>query len=209
MKYLKTLLIAGTILGSMASANATIITQSDFGEDLSLPFLVGPDVREFEVLGAAIGAGAELTAADEIANPGSYSGHADMDLSASGLLTLTGREPAGFADYQLAVFTLSNIMFDDASTLLGVNVLGLGSEVFRDRNGTLFPTPDVSFTANSVTITYAVGDLQNAGDEFNFGEGLSSQFQLVFGDRVPVSEPGTLALFALTLVGLSLRRRQK
>jgi hypothetical protein len=209
MKLLKSLLIAGSLLSIVTSANATIITQADFNEQLSLPFLNGPDIRELGSLAEAVGLGVEIDESDEISNPGGYSGHADIDLSASGLLTLTSREPNGFGDYQLAVFSLSNILFDGVASITGVNIIGLGNELFRDDGGTLFPIPDVIYGADSVTITYATGDAVNSGDEFNFGEGLSAQFQLEFDDSVVVSEPGTLAVFALSLMTLGLRRRRR
>ncbi|MCC2615407.1 PEP-CTERM sorting domain-containing protein [Aestuariibacter halophilus] len=207
MKFSTKLFLSGLLALSASTASASLITTADFNEQLSLPTLVGPDVREFEVLGAAVGAGNELTDANEIANPGGYSGHANMDLDQSGLLTLTGQEPAGFADYQLAVFTLTNILFDTSTVIAGVTVIGQGNEIFDGQNQTLFPIPSVSFTDNSVTITYHVGQ-QSISDEFNFGQDLQAQFQLVMRDvQGQVPEPAYLGLTGLVLLMLSMRRK--
>jgi hypothetical protein len=209
MKFLKLLLIVSSLLTIVTSVNATLITQADFNEQLSLPFLTGLDVREFESLAETVGASVELDDSNEVSNPVNYSGHADMDLAESGLLTLTGREPNGFGDYQLAIFSLSNILFDSTASIMGINIIGLGNELFRNSDDFLFPIPEVIFGSDFVTITYAVGDAINIQDEFNFGEGLSAQFQLVFDDSVDVqvSEPGTFVMLVLSLIALWVRRR--
>jgi len=208
MKLFKSLLIASSLLTIVTSVNATLITQADFNEQLSLPLLMSLDVREFESLAETVGASVELDDSNEVSNPVNYSGHADMDLAESGLLTLTGREPNGFGDYQLAIFSLSNIVFDSTASITGVNIIGLGNELFRNNEDSLFPIPEVIFGNDFVTITYAVGDAINIQDEFNFGEGLSAQFQLVFDDSVDVqvSEPGTFVMLVLSLIALWVRR---
>lgn len=53
-----------------------------------------------------------------------------MDLEASGLSTLKGREPFGFSDYQTAIFTISNIILDTTVTITGIDVIGIGDELF-------------------------------------------------------------------------------
>ncbi len=185
------------------SANATLIS-GDLREELSLPDCCGSDIRVLESLGKLIAGSPDLTVADEIANPSGYSGSADVDITGTGLITLTGREPSGFADYQLADFSFSNFLFDAGESIVGITVLD-GTGIFDGQFGSFYPIPTVGFTANSVAISYTNPGGQD--DEFNFGEGQTSTFQIQFAQPVP--EPATLALFGIGLAGLGFARRKK
>lgn len=214
MTLLKYLSIVLLFISSTHSALAALITHGDFYEELSFPytqdFAFAP--RILSVLNETVSDPlTELDASNESSNPDSHSGHANIDLTQAGLLSLTGQIPDSFGDYQKAVFQLSNLMFDLPTTsILGVNILGLGNELFSNVN--LAPLPEVLFTANSVSITYTVGAGNDPEELFSFGQNLVAQFQLVLGDSgsnkpsKDVPAPSGLALICMTCAAVFLRR---
>ncbi len=143
----------------------------------------------------------DLTSSDVISNPSGWRGHADIDITASGLVTLTGREPSGFANYTNAFFDFSNILFSDVEVITGVSVID-GTGIFDGQYGG-YPSPIISFTSNSFSIDY-----RPYPEELNFGEGQIAQFQLQI-ESVNVPEPSTLVVFALGLMGLASRKFKK
>jgi hypothetical protein len=207
----RTLLVAALTFFGVADAVARPIF-ADFREELSWPYLFPdkPAFRIFEDLGEPVG-GPDLTLADEIFNPsGSIFGAADLDLSGDGLITITGRVPEEaneWADYQRAVFTISNIVFNRNEIITGVSVLH-GPGIFGEDQGAWYSQPIVSFTSNSVTIIYdiATGPDWYPDDWFDFADGASSTFKLEFSKPALVPEPGSLMLLGLAATGMAFRR---
>ena len=189
-------------VGVVSSAWAAPIT-GDFREELSLPsFSAG--VRVLEKLSEPVAGAPDLSAADEIANPNVYSGSAAVNLDSGGLITLTGdQEGVGFANYELAVFKISNIVFDAGEIITGLstlvdNLVDLGSS---NTDGPF--TVTTAFTSDSVTITYAS---DNGTDDFEFGDGFTSTFQI---ETSTVPEPITVLLMGIGLAGLGIARRRR
>ncbi len=213
------------LIMASSSAYSALIKQADFTETLSLPYIdtLGPEsIRKLEATAKVLSIQYELDDGDEIINSSPFnplSGHADVNLSELGLLTLTGRTPDGFGDYQLAIFTISSIIFDIPTVITGVNILGLGNELFSNAATWVAPSPIVDFTDDSVKITYDVGSFlttQQPATSFSFTDGQSAQFQLVLDDSAtqpdptinPVSAPSSLLLLAYGLLVLRLRRNK-
>ena len=189
-------------------AGASIIS-ADFRLELDLPDNVlssGP--RVFENLGVALIAGDELTPANEIANPSGWAGAARIGLSSGGLVTLTGdQEGLGFADYDFARFSITNIVFSAGQSITSVTSLLAG---LLDPNYELGQIPpSISFTTNSVEIFF---DTTGGGAfaDFQFLDGGVSTFQLDFGTSAPIPLPaaGWLLLGGLGVLAAAKRRRR-
>ncbi|SET27295.1 hypothetical protein [Oceanicella actignis] len=200
---LRILIAAGIAAAALSAEAHAAPISANFRAELSLPEAIGPDARVFEALAEPVAGAPDLDATNEIANPERYGGFATVDLDSSGLITLTGdQSEAGFADDQLAVFTISDIVFDAGETILGVDVASSG--LLDPDPGFVVIAPLVEFTANSVTITYDVGD----GEFFQFLDGGASTFALKTGAAaVPLPVGGALLLGALAALGVARRRR--
>ena len=203
-------------IGFAAPAMAGLVS-ADLGSTFDLPDIEFPDridARTFGATGAAIGDGVELGLAQETANPTPWSGFATMDVSESGLITMTGDLSEGAGDYDLISFTLDNIMFDQASVITGVSILtgGLLEENLNDEEEFDIAAaimPDISFGDNSVTITF---DTTGGGQlaDMQIIDGGVSSFQLNFSPVAAVPLPAGLPLMLAGLGALgALRARRK
>lgn len=203
-------LVVGGMALSPTLANAAFVS-ADFRSEFDLPDIIGPGPRVFEALSEPVAGAPDLSSVNEISNPNGWGGSATTDLDAAGLITLTGdQEGGGFANYDVAVFQISNIVFSAGETITGVSVVSSG--LLDPLYGLGVIAPVVNFTANSITITY---DTTGGGNEtdFQFLDGGLSTFQVqTSGGSTPtVPVPAALPLMAgaLGLVGLMARRQNK
>lgn len=184
---------------SFGAAQAAVIS-ADFRAELDLPsFSSGP--RVLERLNEDVAGLVDLGIADEISNPQGFGGGASIDLTAGGLLTLTGDQTeAGFADFETALFTVSNIVLDPGETIIGFSLV---SENLFD-SGFLDGIISTSFTADSVTISIVADALDPIG-VFEFAASGTALFQIVTASAVPV--PGAIWLMGIGVLGLARARR--
>lgn len=164
--------------------------------------------RVFENLGVLLTAGDELTPANEIANPSFWNGSARIGLSSGGLVKLTGdQEGLGFADYDFARFSITNIVFSGGQSITSVTSLLTD---LLDPNFELGQiSPAISFTADSIEILFDTTG-SGAGADFQFLDGGVSTFQLNFGTTAPIPLPaaGWLLLGGLGVLAAAKRRRR-
>ncbi|MEM8754665.1 MAG: VPLPA-CTERM sorting domain-containing protein, partial [Pseudomonadota bacterium] len=191
--------------GSVAAAPVT----ADFRAEIDLPDIPSSGPRVFEALGEAVSGGPDLDLSNEVSNPNGFSGHVEMDLDASGLVTLTGRQPSGFADYDLGIFTISNIAFDAGESVTGIVAVG-DQNLLDPFFGLGQVAPTLSFTSDSISILF---DTTGSGDvaDFEFADGGVSQFQILTSELPQVPVPAALPMLLSALGGLAFvsRRRKK
>lgn len=177
-------------------ANATIIT-ADFRTEADLPYCCndsGPLVHES--LSASVGIGDELTEANFLSNPSSWSGglvYIDLDPTTN-IVTLSSQDNL---DFEIFSALISNIVFDAGEVITGLSWI----------SGNITDTSVaemLSFTANSISIVYDVGDGNNV---FDFNE-TQAQFQIHTDSSVAtVPAPSSILLLGLGLISLGLRKK--
>lgn len=200
--FLSAAAIASAMVFAPGAASAAFMS-ADFEVSLDLPD-ISSGARILQTLNEPVAGVPDVSAADEIANPSGWGGAASVDLDSAGLLILTGdQESFGFADYDLVVFTISNIMFDAGEFITGVSTL---SEGILDPNfGIGVFSPTIAFTANSVTITFDTTGIGSNGD-FQLLDGGISSYQIETS-AIPVPAALPLMVGAVGALGLLSRRR--
>jgi len=174
-------------------ANAALIT-GDFRTESDLPYQsdLGPLVHEN--IAAAIGAGFELTDADFVENPSDWGGGVVfMDYNPlTNRLILNSQDEWDFQTFDAYIY---NIAFDGLDAITGLSMIS---------NNLTTPTiiPTLSFTSNSIHISY------DYSDTFNFTAGIA-EFQITTSTGAPVPEPATMLLFGIGLIGLAGVNRKK
>ncbi|GEM_PF-4193086 len=198
--YVRHALVACFFIFSTQAASAAII-QADFGEELDLEaFSQSAGPRVFFADDRVIGAGSELTIADETANPSGWDGYLDVDMSGY-LLTLTHME--NFTDFQTASITLTDILFDIIGEMI-IDVTLITDSIIDFADSDPY-TEEILFTNNSITLNFFVNDIP-ALDLFNFVGGGTATYQITTR-TVSVDAPASLGLMLLGLAGFALRRR--
>lgn len=192
------------VLGSSGAASASFIS-ADFRSEFGLPDAgISDGPRVFESISEPVAGAPDLDLVDQIANPSGWFGFATTDLDADGLITLTGDlSEVGGGSYDLAVFEIANIVFGAGESIIGVDIVSAGLLDPAFAPGVVAPL--ISFTANSVTITY---DTTGAGafSDFEFLDGGTSTFQVITTTSLP--EPATIVLFGFGLLGIGVAARR-
>lgn len=205
MMLMKTLICTIPTCLFLATQSSAAVVSADFGETLDLPS-IGSGARVFVHNGAALGAGAELTGSHDITNPSGWRGYVDVDLSATGLLTLSRDLVESAGDYDYALITISNIVFSSLQAITGVTTL---SENLLDPSFPFTGSPLVTFTSNSVSFLFDTTAGGNAAD-FRFNDGGVATYQINTSDVAAVPLPASLPLLSAALGGIAvLRRRRK
>lgn len=189
------LLLVATAAAQAASLDGIVVSIS---EDSGFGFGKFTSCRSLGSTGA-IGSGVELVggpAGDECV------GYFDADIDPlTQRLTLTGRENGnyefgrlvitGLAPYGVAsVTTVSHNLFDPL--------------YFEGDMATATPPPVVSFTADSITISFSAQGLGDGQFNYGLGDAYTSVFQL---SAVPEPQTWALMVVGLAAVGAAARRR--
>jgi len=177
------------------NANAAIVT-GDFRTEGDLPYCCaasGPLV--YENLNAPVGVGNELTGANLLSNPSSWSaGLVHLDLNPiTNILTLDSQDTL---DFEIFDVFITNIAFDAGEIISGFSFLSGG---ITD----IGLVPALSFTNNSLHISYDVG---SGNPEFNFNNA-QVQFQITTSSST-VPAPAAILLIGSGLIGLVGRRKK-
>jgi hypothetical protein len=156
-----------------------------------------------------VGAGPELTEADEIANPASWTGGVDVDVDGdTGTITITGTGGfvgAGCGGPPCADYGLLDIWLDDlewvgeVGEVAGVSTL---SDNLMDPTRSFPFTLTTSHTADSVHLAWVVDTPPD--DVFFVVTGATAVFEI---QTTHIPEPTTALLIACGLVGLGVRGR--
>ena len=184
------------IIGGHVRTAGAVATSANFREEADLPNSgIGP--RVLEALGRSIGAGPELTEADEISNPSMWSDSFTVDFDpVNRRIVLT---PSGSNDYQTIDIVISNIAFSGIGervsgiVALSDTIIGPGSAPF---------TRTLSFTDNSVTIRYHVNNIA-AGDSFDFSDGQAVFALQAAAAPAPVLGSASMLLLVVVLTGFA------
>jgi hypothetical protein len=191
MTEAKRLLLAAA-LACLSTASSAAILTADFRTESDLPSFGSGNPLVYEHLGATVGVGAELDDSHLLTNPDNWIGgvvHVDLD-PATSILTLSSQDSW---DFQTFTATLKHIT--------GATVTG----IFLLTNNLTTPNvaPTLSFTADSVTVSY-----DYVPDVFNFSN-RTATFQLSTSTAV-VPEPSSIALVlsGVGIAGFAATRRR-
>jgi hypothetical protein len=190
-------------LAVAGTANAGIV-RADITESLDLPSISAGGPRVLSVNDAVVGSGTELTGANEIQNPSGWNGYLDVDL---GAFSITFQHQEQFTDYQIATITISDIIFSDLDEIITGVTLTSASIIDSGQSNPF--TETVTFTDNSITITFVVYDI-DGGSEFNFVAGGTASYLIdIETGTTEVAEPASLVLFGAAFMGMGLFGRRK
>jgi hypothetical protein len=174
-------------------ANAGLIF-GDFRTESNLPEYRTGSALVYQNIGQSIAPGYELDNSDFLENPDNWGGGVvwlDYDVN-TGILLLDSQDNM---DFQTFSASISNITFDIAGEYID------GISMLTNNLVTSNLAPTLSFTNDSIQVFYS--DYL----DFNFTGG-SATFQITTSVK-QVSEPSTLVIFALGIMGLASRRFKK
>ena len=197
-KSIKTAIAMALSFGVASSASASLIGDSaDFYASFGLPSIAGFEgCKELSVCAAALGAGDELTLADQIG--GTCRGGANIDLDPTmDKITLTGfKEPAvtGVSNYEHAVFEITGLDWVGVAGMI-TDLTAIGVSTLFDAAG-FIAAPVISWTDDSVRIEYG----PTGGPDFDFLHGGKAMFEITASHAVPA--PAGLGLVLLGLIAL-------
>ncbi len=212
--------VAATLLCGAAAFAVPI--GADFRVSLDLPDL-GGEPRILEALDEDVAGVVDLSDENEVSNPSGWSGHVDVGLDETGIVTVTGQTPDGFGDYDVAIIDISNIEFSGEEEITGF-IAGQSEGLLLTSFGGDLLAPALSFTEDSVRIAF---DTSGAGEvsDFEFADGGESTFQIITESgetltaattaqvgtvtAVPVPASLPLVLAGMAALGLVSRRRAK
>jgi len=201
--------LASGTLGA-TTANAAPISGDFLAEH---GFYGGGSCRTLSAVGRAIGAGPELTLADDLG--GGCFGALGMDWDpGTGILTVTGIEGGGAgntgANYPFISLSIGNVLFSLGEQIAGVSLISQSLFTGVDNVQRFDPAPLIGFTANSIDIDWQVV-LGSDFQQMSILEGGTATFRIdLTTQQTPVPEPGSLLLLGggLLVLGTRLRKRR-
>lgn len=133
-------------------------------------------------------------------NPSNHSGgvvFVDLD-PVTNILTLDSQDRA---DFDVFTSALSNIQFSSPASIVGITLLEdnyLAADKYDEYMTGPFVVPTLSFTSNSILITYDLG--MDVGDFYFTGR--TATFRIETLDLPPVPLPAAAWLFGSAILGL-------
>ncbi|MEO0378706.1 MAG: hypothetical protein AAF252_00455, partial [Pseudomonadota bacterium] len=179
----KTVCALSVAAAFIAAPVSAAIISADFAAEFDQPDALSvTDPLVLESLGVTLGVGPELDLSDEVSNPSGLVGGVTVDLTSSGLLTLTG---AGGA-FDFASVMISDITFVPGGELTGFSFVG-GTGLFDSAGAS--PGPFIRMGSDFFLI--GVDTSGTGGDaDFTFANGGTTQIQLTFSELSTVPLPG-------------------
>jgi len=185
---------AASIVLSLPAFGGLLGSSADVVANLGITPIVGFDAcRTASVVGAPVNASVELGAG---AYTGACSGLVTVDIQ-DGTLLITGvREFDGFDFFGDYAWLQLNFSFTGAPNIIGV-ILDAQS-LFQDPDNWDVPMPSISFTADTITLSW--DSSLSLWGAFDLAEGGTASFSVTTEDVSDVPEPGTFALLGVGLL---------
>jgi len=199
-------LVGATFLPATAKAGLLGGT-ADFAEVLDVSFYHQTGALQLSAVNVGISGTTNLTSANVTSNPSQYSANVLDILLNDTSLTLTA--PV-FQDWQTITVSVSNIFLPTGQVIKSFTQSGAGAINPTDA-GSFASAPfteTLSFTDNSLQVTYTVNGAANGNELYLSTTGGSDTFDVGFG-TANVPEPATVVLLAFSLVTVIATRMQR